>query len=270
MLNGSFYSLFFQNSIELAFGAVLDLKESEIIESLQFIISQHRPSSDDAMEIDTPSLNTTITSLPTFLNLSITYPTSRAPLVSALRKQLRDAEDQTILLEALDKWLSQRIAMEEKLFPGKQDLKKTEYGVWTVVGRKGKGKLEDVPPLDKVKSSLLSFLSSLTGPRSFTQIIDFIQIVLDASFLSLLQHKGAHQVLQHINTQLYPEIAFANAIESLRGPLEPFAIAQEKAIKESMVPGKEKEKEKQKIDWRQRRKRFDGDVGVYQLEELVL
>jgi hypothetical protein len=58
--------------------------------------------------------------------------------------------------------------------------------------------------------------------------------------------------------------------ESLRGFLEPFAIAQERRIKESMVPEKEKEKERQKIDWRQRRKRFDGDVGVYQLEELVL
>jgi hypothetical protein len=77
-------------------------------------------------------------------------------------------------------------------------------------------------------------------------------------------------VLQHINTQLDPEIVFSNMVESLRGPLEPFAIAQEKAVKESMVPEKEKEKERQKIDWRQRRKRFDGDVGVYQLEELVL
>ena len=59
-------------------------------------------------------------------------------------------------------------------------------------------------------------------------------------------------------------------MESLRGPLEPFAIAQEKTIKESMVPEKEKEEQKQKIDWRQRRKKFDGDIGVYQLEELVL
>lgn len=59
-------------------------------------------------------------------------------------------------------------------------------------------------------------------------------------------------------------------VESLRGPLEPFAVAQEKAIQESQIPKKEKEKEKQKVDWRQRRKRFDGDVGLYQLEELVL
>ena len=75
---------------------------------------------------------------------------------------------------------------------------------------------------------------------------------------------------QHINAQLHPEIAFAQMVESLRGPLEPCAIAQEKPIKESKIPEKQKEKERQQIDWRQRKKRFEGDVGVYQLEELVL
>jgi hypothetical protein len=268
----------------LAFGTILDLKESEIIESLQFIISQHRssstiPSDDDAMQIDTPAVaTTTVVPLPTFLNLSITYPTSRAPLVSAVRKQLRDAEDLTILLEILDKWLTERTEMEEKLFPEKKDLKKTEYGIWTVVdistAKKGeeKKKLDEVPTLDKVNLNSLSYSYSYRPTYIFlyVKIIDFIQIILDASFLSLLQHKRAHQILQRINAQLNPEVAYAKMVESLRGPLEPFAIAQEKKIKESMVPEKEREKERQKIDWRQRRKRFDGDVGVYQLEELVL
>jgi hypothetical protein len=67
---------------------------------------------------------------------------------------------------------------------------------------------------------------------SIVKIIDFIQVILDASFISLLQHKRAHQVLQSINAQLNPEIAFAKTAEPLRGPLEPFAIAQEKRIKE--------------------------------------
>lgn len=156
----------FQNSIELAFGAVLDLKESEIIESLQFVISQHRSSStipsDNAMQIDTPAVaTTTVIPLLTFFNLLITYPTSRSPLVSAVRKQLRDAEDLTILLEILDKWLTQRTGMEEKLFAEKKDLKKTEYGIWTIVGisTAGKKKLEEVPTLDKVNlNHILSFL----------------------------------------------------------------------------------------------------------------
>ena len=158
----------FQNAIELTFATVLDLKESEIIESLKFIISQHRLStvqlsiftvpSDNAMQSDTPAMassTTAITSLPTFLNLSITYPTSRPLLVSAVRKELRDAEELTILLEILDKWLIRRTAMEEKLFPGKKDLKKTEYGVWIVAGKTAENrKLEEIPPLNKVNLRL--------------------------------------------------------------------------------------------------------------------
>ena len=121
------------------------------------------------MQIDTPAVAaTTVVSLPTLLNLSITYPTSRAPLVSAVRKQLRDAEDLTILLEILDEWLTQRTGMEEKLFAEKKDLKKTEYGIWTIVGStatKGeKKKLEEVPTLDKVNlNPILSFLFLLTN-----------------------------------------------------------------------------------------------------------
>ena len=119
------------------------------------------------MQIDTPAVATTVVPLSIFLNLSITYPTSRAPLVSAVRKQLRDAEDLTILLEILDKWLTQRTEMEEKLFPEKKDLKMTEYGIWTILGRtakKGKReKLEEVPTFDEVNFEPFSlFLFLLT------------------------------------------------------------------------------------------------------------
>ena len=119
------------------------------------------------MQIDTPAVvTTTVVPLSTFLNLSITYPTSRAPLVSAVRKQLRDPEDLTILLEILDKWLTQRTEMDEKLFPEKKDLKKTEYGVWTIVdinsAKKGdKKKLEEVPTLDKVNLMNLVHIDQL-------------------------------------------------------------------------------------------------------------
>ena len=114
--------------------------------------------------------------------------------------------------------------MEKKLFPAKKDLKKTEYGCWTVVGRTIeigiRKKLEEAPPLDKVQKSAYSHLLTKILFLSYDiKIIDFIQVILDASFLSLLQHKKAHQVL-HVNTQLNPEIAFANMVESLRA-LEP-------------------------------------------------
>jgi len=58
--------------------------------------------------------------------------------------------------------------------------------------------------------------------------------------------------------------------------LEPFAVGQGKAVKESLVTPQEREREKQKVDWWQRRKGAGAapgvgvDIGVYKLEELVL
>lgn len=106
--------------------------------------------------------------------------------------------------------------------------------------------------------------------------MDFAQAILDASFIALLQHPPAHKVLRVLNTQLGPEIAFADAAESLRGSLEPFALAQQKAVKESLIPPQEREREKQAIDWRQRKKGpgaapgVHPDIGVYRLEQLWL
>lgn len=58
-------------------------------------------------------------------------------------------------------------------------------------------------------------------------------------------------------------------MEQLRGPLEPFARAQMKALRES-VEGKRDNQ----VDWRRRKKAAHQQaavaVGLYRLEELVL
>ena len=59
-------------------------------------------------------------------------------------------------------------------------------------------------------------------------------------------------------------------MEQLRGPLEPFARAQMKALRES-VEGK---KDSGQVDWRKKRRaaheQAGMNVGLYRLEELVL
>ncbi|KAF4619578.1 hypothetical protein D9613_004793 [Agrocybe pediades] len=253
-------------SIELAFENVLDISEAEIVDTLLTVVRRHRstksvaaaaPKADDAMDVDTPAAagntNSSVTALPVFLNLMATYPTSHGPLLLALRKYLKDAEDVTVILQVLDGWVVKKMHEEAKLLPTKKDLKKTEQGVWVVVGRKSdKKKKVDVPSLEK--------------------IVNLLQIILDASFLSLLQHPPAHKLLRKLQNQLNPEITFGAVVETLRGPLEPFAIAQEKTVKESLIPAQERERERQKGDWRQRRKNVNGgaDIGLYKLEELVL
>ncbi|KAH9482205.1 hypothetical protein JR316_0004300 [Psilocybe cubensis] len=264
-------------SIELAFYTVLDLTESEIVETLFAVVHVHhssvapssstattKPATEDAMDVDPPtspqkttqkpaSYNT-VPSLPVTLALLASYPTSRGPLLVAFRRYFVDAADITALLQVLETWVAKKTRADERLLPTKKDLKKTEQGVWVVVGRKGdkekEKKRDEVPSLQKA--------------------VDLIQLLLDASFLSLLTHAPAHKILRKLQDQLNPEISFGSAAETLRGPLEPFAIAQEKTLKESLVPAQEREKEKQKGDWRQRRKELAVDVGLYKLEELVL
>ncbi|KIK03283.1 hypothetical protein K443DRAFT_131500 [Laccaria amethystina LaAM-08-1] len=244
-------------SIRSAFTAVLDLPESEIIECLRVVVVYHRQQhSADAMEVDSHPA-TAIPPLPSFLSLCTTYPTSQKYLLLALRQHLREIEDIMCVAQILDDWVSKwgarRAAGEERLLPSKKDLRKNEYGMWVVVGRKYAGKKQDeLPPLEKV--------------------LAFLQTLMDASFLSLLQYPPAHQILKHLRAQLEPEVAFAELVEHLRGPLEPFAVGHEKALKEAAIPEKERKKEREKGDWRQRRneKAMRTDIGVYQIEELVL
>ncbi|KAF5322833.1 hypothetical protein D9619_000235 [Psilocybe cf. subviscida] len=259
-------------SVEVAFETVLDLTEAEMIECLRVVVGHYQKTlgsvaaamtvTEDAMDVDVDQpppasapTKTTVPSLSAFLNLVASYPSSRGPLLVALRRYLKDAGEITCILEVLSVWLKQKANADEQLMPTNKDLKKSEQGVWIFVGRKA-NKKGGIPALQK--------------------ILDFAQAILDASFITLLQHPPAHKVLRTLNTQLSPEIEFADAGESLRGSLEPFALAQQKAIKESLIPPQEREREKQSIDWRQRKKGpgaapgVQPDIGVYKLEQLWL
>jgi hypothetical protein len=106
------------------------------------------------------------------------------------------------------------------------------------------------------------------------QVISFLQSFLDSTFLLLLQHPPSHKTLHLLQSQLIEESNFSDTLQQLRGSLEPFAIGHMKSVKEAAVPEKEKERQRQKGDWRQRRAGQAGvaaaSVGVYQVEEMVL
>jgi hypothetical protein len=73
---------------------------------------------------------------------------------------------------------------------------------------------------------------------------------------------------------LEPEVAFIDQLQQLSGPLEIFARAQAKAVKDAAIQGKDGKKEEPIGDWRQRRKMAHEQagmaVGLYRLEELTL
>ncbi|KAF9036808.1 hypothetical protein BJ165DRAFT_609969 [Panaeolus papilionaceus] len=242
-------------SIEMAFQNVNDLSENEIIETLQAVVSHHSPSNsndEDTMQVDSVLPGSSVPPLVTFLNILIHYPTSRVQLTQMVKKYLKEAADLTNILKVLDGWFVRWSKMNVKLLATKKELKKNEQGVWVVVGRKGDKhkKMYDMPSLEK--------------------IIEFTQIILDSSFLTLLQHPPAYKTLRSIQAHLDPEIRFTSVVEGIRGALEPFLHAQQKTLKEALIPEDVKEKERQKGDWRQRRKQLNANIGPYTLEEILL
>lgn len=92
---------------------------------------------------------------------------------------------------------------------------------------------------------------------------------MDTSFLALLQHPPAHDLIRRISSHLELEMFRVDEMEHIRGPLEPFARAQSKALKESAEGKRDAQ-----VDWRKRRKAAHEQagitVGIYQLEELVI
>ncbi|KAG5648709.1 hypothetical protein DXG03_000056 [Asterophora parasitica] len=234
-------------SIALALTNVIDLSEAEIVESIQLVVARHRAQiqDDDAMEVDSTS---DLPSLPSFLALCISYNTTPPALRSALRVYFKEAEDILAVLKVLEIWLKQWTKRDVKLLPSKKDLSKNEHGV----------------PVLKEKEEVHGDLPALP------KVLAFLQTLLDASFLTLLQHPPAHTALRSIHAQIEPEIVNIDDLEPLRGPLEIFVKAHSKTVKET---GQDRRK-RPLVDWRQRRKQAHEQaglsIGLYQLEELVL
>ncbi|KAJ7491244.1 hypothetical protein FB451DRAFT_1514944 [Mycena latifolia] len=236
-------------AIELCTTNVVDLAESDLMSILQFVAEHSRKmGEDDAMEVDPPALGA-VPKLPTFLNACVRHRTSPATLRAAMHQHLTQPEDVVAVLEVLDGWMMGWKGAEVIALPSKKSVLKNEHGVTVLKDGWQKSDAGAHPPLGKV--------------------LAFIQTVLDASFLALLQHTPAHRVLRKVLSRIEPELQLTEQVEMLRGPLELFARAQAKAEREG------KEGKKELGDWRQRRRIAHERAamavgGVYQLEELVL
>ncbi|KAF9450156.1 hypothetical protein P691DRAFT_665850 [Macrolepiota fuliginosa MF-IS2] len=248
-------------SIDLALRYVPDLSENELIETLNIIANNTSPTSADpnAMQVDPTPSNPTPT-LQEFLATLLRYRVFTTPqLILAFRLYLRTPEAITAIAQILDEWMRKVQAQEVKLLPSKKDVVKNEHGALVIKEDAAKPKAaSDLPSIDK--------------------ILNFLQSLLDASFLTLLQHPPAHKILKNLKAHIEPEIAAFSQTEQIRGLVEGFARAHVKAVK-SAEEGKAKDtkntgQEGSKKDWRQRRREAHEQVGMavgaYQLEELVL
>jgi len=132
------------------------------------------------------------------------------------------------------------------------------------------------------KLGVFAASSSTDGPTpplpELSKVASFIQAILDASFLSLLQHPASYPILRSISDQIEPELKLINEVEQLRIPFDCLLREHKKVVAEK----KEREQASQpgdggkgdKVDWRKKRKealqQASLAVGLYQIEEIFL
>jgi len=243
MVEGSLFSALREHgdweSIMLAFNSLVDISEDDMISLAKMLIDKERKLQADPEAMDVDSTHVWTPPLSTYMLACISYPASPAALRLAIRKHLPDAQDLNPILELLDGWT----------IGGTQEYIRT----------------------------LLKFVASNTTTQSrggvappYDKTISFLQVLLDASFVTLLQYPPSHELLRSIMSHIEPEIGLHERMEYIRGALEPFAKAQHRTLKER-VEGVPKETPS---EWRKRRKRQEPQValgvGLYRLEELVI
>ena len=87
------------------------------------------------------------------------------------------------------------------------------------------------------------------------QILAYLQAILDASLLLLLNHPPTREILQRLLKAIKPLVQANLALQTLRGQLEPFAIAHREG-NEAITSRKKNESTRE----RRRRQREDADI----------
>lgn len=226
-------------SIMLSFNSVVDISEDEMISLAKALVDKEREPQTDPEAMDVDSNKAWTPTLSAYMLMCVSYPTSPAALRLAIRKHLPDAQDLIPILELLDGWT---VGGTEEYI---RTLLKSVASNVAIEHRGGAA-----PPYDKT--------------------ISFLQVLLDASFVSLLQYPPSHELLRNIMSHIEPEIGLHERMGYLRGALEPFAKVQSRIVKER-AEGAPKETAN---EWRKRRKHQEQQialgVGLYRLEELVI
>lgn len=228
-------------NIMLALRSIVGISEDEMMSLVKCIIDtqRKRETNSEAMQVDSSEL--WIPPLETCLSACISYTFAPVAMRLAIRKHLSDARDLVIILGTLEGWL----------YGGTED------------------QIEIALKSTATNAKLTEGSHSSHSPP-YPKVIAFLQALLDASCIALLQYQPSHESLRRILAEVEVEVGYIDRLEQLRGPLEPFVKAHSRILKEK-AEGIPKENQ---ADWKRRRKQLHQQaslgVGLYRLEELVL
>ncbi|KAI6127386.1 hypothetical protein EDD16DRAFT_1702467 [Pisolithus croceorrhizus] len=227
-------------NVILSLRSVVDVSEDEMMSSLKFVIDEHRKrenKTSDAMEVDLSE--SWIPPLETILSACLSYDFSPVTARLSIRRHLSDARDLVTILGVLEGWLHGGTEDETKLA---------------------------LMSTAKIVDMTTESRSTITPP--YPKVVTFLQTLLDASCITLLQYRPSYDLLRQILAQIEPEIDRLDRLEQLRGVLEPFAKAHARISREKAgcVP------QESQAESKRRRKQLEQqaslEVGLYRLEEL--
>ena len=246
-----------QSAVASTLRHVLDIPDVEIIKLVRSVHEHCRPSGTHGMQVDATLSDAVASSI---MAACVSYPSSDAALRLAIKEHLNDVECILPILVVFDDWLGKISSRDTILMES--------HGKTTATGDLTVPVPDDaiIPPLDKVRSGP-------TAEKAFSliaclKILSFLRAILDATFVTLLQHAHSHPLLRRLSARLQSEIRTIDELQLLHGPLERFSKAQEKTTTEKQ------QRQGPLEDWRRRRKlaheQASIGVGLYRLEELVI
>lgn len=243
MVEGRLFTVLKQHgdweSIMSSFNSVVDISEDEMMSLAKALVDKQQELQIDPEAMHVDSNKAWTPTLSAYMLMCVSYPTSPAALRLAIRKHLPDAQDLIPILELLNGW--------------------------TIGGTE-----EYIRTLLKSVASNVAIEHHGGAAPPYDKTISFLQVLLDASFVSLLQFPPSHELLRNIMSHIEPEIGLHERMGCLRGALEPFAKVHNRMMKER-AEGTPRETPN---EWRKRRKNQEQQialgVGLYRLEELVI
>ncbi|GJN92026.1 hypothetical protein Rhopal_005054-T1 [Rhodotorula paludigena] len=190
-------------SILVALSTVPDIPETTTVSLLVTVV---RAAADahaaDAMDAESSTLPAPIPSLPLFLAAFLKAPYTPATLRAALQKQL-SATEAVPVLEQCDRWLALWLQSARPAEASGEGDKK----------RKGKGSKAVAQDVFKL------VVEGEDATPMLDQIIPFVQVVLDAHFVTLLLQRQAHRLLRRLSQHVATHTQLVTDLSSLVGAL---------------------------------------------------
>ncbi|MBW0466037.1 hypothetical protein O181_005752 [Austropuccinia psidii MF-1] len=230
-----------------AISKLLGISESELLETLRWAIhiQSHQVNKNESgkLELDGVDFQSCIekSHLINFLPQILTQSFSITSLRNAMKDRL-DVGEVLIVLKFLKEWIPQllEIGLEIDSLATKPDGKVLSSSISKKKHEKSRPKIPKVQPHSKVLESNpnqnnhnIRFKVRQKETHQLESAFQFLQCLLDAHFVGLIQHTSAHPILRSLKGFFSQSIERDSNLLALCGPLSEFHLSHQQSTRES-------------------------------------